>query len=290
MALQKPTLDNVDYEELVKEAKSLIPVYAPKWTNHNPSDPGITLIELFAWLCEMIIFRTNQVSENNYIKFLNLLGIQLQDDEDLRSGIKRGVSQLSERTRAVTKEDYEILSYQGLMGQSGILEKYKDITARTICLVNKNLENIGADEEEQLGHISIILIINTENQKDFLMDFDDIKKYVKNYLSQRKLITTHLHVVGAEFIDVKISLQVSAKEKVLEKTIRDVIGKYLDPITGGEHGSGWPQGRKLYKSDLFYILERVPGIDHVISIDLDVPEIKTYQLIRIKELVIEVEV
>lgn len=290
MSLPRPILDNVIYEELVKEAMSLIPVYAPEWTNHNPSDPGITLIELFAWLCEMIIYRTDQVTEKNYIRFLNLLGIKLEDGEDISSGIRRGVSQLSERTRAVTKKDYEVLAYQGLMEKPGLLEKYPDIEARTICVVNRNLENIKNEELEEFGHISIILIINTENQKDFLVDVEEIKNYVKEYMSKRKLLTTQIHVVSVEFIDVNISLQVAAKEKTIEKTVRSSIEKYLDPIKGGEGGNGWNQGRKLYKSDLFYILERIPGVDHVIRIDLDVPYIKPYQLIKIKELDVEVEV
>jgi hypothetical protein len=289
MSLPKPILDNVVYEELVKEAKSLIPIYAPEWTNHNPSDPGITLIELFAWLCEMIIYRIDQVPEKNYLRFLKLLGIQLNEGEEISSGIRRGVNQLSERTRAVTMEDFEVLAYKGLMEKPGILEKYPDIAARTICLVNRNLENAGAETLEQFGHISIILVIKTENQKDFLRDAGDIKQYVKQYLSSRKLLTTHIHVVDPEYREVKISIQVAAKEKTLENTVREVVEKYLDPITGGENGSGWPQGRKLYNSDLFYLMERIQGIDHVIRVDLDVPDFKPYQLIKIKELVIEVE-
>ena len=55
--------------------RALIPRYAPQWTDHNPSDLGITLIELFAWLAEGVIYRLNRVPEKNYVAFLNLLGI-----------------------------------------------------------------------------------------------------------------------------------------------------------------------------------------------------------------------
>lgn len=289
MSLPKPILDNVVFEELVKEAKSLLPVYAPEWTNHNPSDPGITLIELFAWLCEMIVYRIDQVPDKNYLRFLNLLGIQLKEGEELSSGIRRGVGQLSERTRAVTSEDFEVLAYKGLMEKPGILEKYPDLAARIICLVNRNLEDTGAETSEQFGHISVILVINTQNQKDFLRDASDIKQYVKDYLSKRKLLTTHIHVVDPEYKEAKVSIQVAAKDKALERIVKEVIEKYLDPITGGENGSGWPHGRNLYSSDLFYLMERIPGIDHVIRVELDVPDLKPYQLIKLKELIIEVE-
>jgi hypothetical protein len=73
MPLQLPNLDDRRYADLVEEARSLIPTHAPEWTNHNPSDPGITLIELFAYLTEMLIYRLNRVTDENKKKFLKLL-------------------------------------------------------------------------------------------------------------------------------------------------------------------------------------------------------------------------
>jgi predicted phage baseplate assembly protein len=70
-----PNLDDRSWQDLVDEMRALIPKYAPQWTDHNPSDIGITLIELFAWLGEGIIYRLNQTPEKNYLAFLNLLGI-----------------------------------------------------------------------------------------------------------------------------------------------------------------------------------------------------------------------
>ncbi len=70
-----PNLDDRTFDDLVTEAKSLIPRFCPEWTDHNTSDLGITLIELFAWIAEGVIYRLNQVPEKNYIAFLNLLGI-----------------------------------------------------------------------------------------------------------------------------------------------------------------------------------------------------------------------
>ena len=71
-----PNLDDRTWQDLVNEMREqLIPRYAPQWTDHNPSDLGITLIELFAWLVEGTIYRLNRVPEKNYIAFLNLLGI-----------------------------------------------------------------------------------------------------------------------------------------------------------------------------------------------------------------------
>lgn len=76
MTLPKENLDNKTFSDLLKEAISRIPVYAPEWTDHNIHDPGITFIELFAWLTEMQIYRLNRINEKSYRKFLKLMGIQ----------------------------------------------------------------------------------------------------------------------------------------------------------------------------------------------------------------------
>ena len=78
MPLQNPTLDDRRYQQLLDEALARIPVHTPEWTNFNKSDPGVTLIEVFAFLTENLLYRSNQVPERNRRKFLQLLGIGLQ--------------------------------------------------------------------------------------------------------------------------------------------------------------------------------------------------------------------
>lgn len=76
MPLPTPDLDDRTFQDIVDEAKRLIPQYCPEWTNHNVSDPGVALIELFAWMSEMVLYRVNQVPERLYTHFLNLVGIE----------------------------------------------------------------------------------------------------------------------------------------------------------------------------------------------------------------------
>lgn len=76
MSLPQPNLDDKTFEELVEESKKLIPTYASDWTDFNAHDPGITFIELFAWLTEMQMYRMNQITDKNKLKFLKLLGIK----------------------------------------------------------------------------------------------------------------------------------------------------------------------------------------------------------------------
>jgi len=63
MLIPLPELDDRRWSDLVEESRALIPVLAPEWTDHNASDPGITVIELYAWLAEMDVFRANRVTD-----------------------------------------------------------------------------------------------------------------------------------------------------------------------------------------------------------------------------------
>jgi len=74
MPLPKPVLDNRNFDQLVAEGRALIPRLAPTWTDHNASDPGITLVELFAWLTEMDLFRLDRISDEQLRGFLRLVG------------------------------------------------------------------------------------------------------------------------------------------------------------------------------------------------------------------------
>jgi Baseplate J-like protein len=77
MPLPLPSLDRRTFGELVAEGRSLIPRRAPQWTDHNVHDPGVTLLELFAWLVEMDIYRLDRVSVAAQRAFLRLLDIEV---------------------------------------------------------------------------------------------------------------------------------------------------------------------------------------------------------------------
>src|SRR5215218_3337879 len=77
MPLTVPTLDSRTYQQLLDEALRRIPVHNPEWTNFNEADPGVTLIELFAFLTESLAYRARQIPERNRRKFLSLLGVPL---------------------------------------------------------------------------------------------------------------------------------------------------------------------------------------------------------------------
>lgn len=77
LAANFPVIDNRRFADIVDEAKARIPRYTPEWTDFNPGDPGFALVELFAWMSEMLIYRMNQTPKLHYLKFLELVGIEL---------------------------------------------------------------------------------------------------------------------------------------------------------------------------------------------------------------------
>lgn len=74
--LPTPSLDDARWSDLVEESRALLPFHAPAWTDHNASDPGITFVELLAWIAEMQIFQLDQVPARHRCAFLDLVGVQ----------------------------------------------------------------------------------------------------------------------------------------------------------------------------------------------------------------------
>ena len=77
MALPAPNLDDRRFQGLVDDAKRLVQSRCPEWTDHNVSDPGVTLIETFAFMTDQLLYRLNRVPDRNYVKFLELIGVRL---------------------------------------------------------------------------------------------------------------------------------------------------------------------------------------------------------------------
>ncbi|MEV5971711.1 putative baseplate assembly protein [Streptomyces sp. NPDC051921] len=77
MTLPSPNLDDRRFQGLVDEAKRLVQRRCPEWTDHNVSDPGVTLIEAFATMVDQLVYRVNRVPEKSYLTFLDLIGVRL---------------------------------------------------------------------------------------------------------------------------------------------------------------------------------------------------------------------
>ncbi len=77
MPMQSPNLDDRTFTDLVEAAKLQIRQRCPEWNDLSPGDPGIVLLEAFAFLTETMIYRLNRIPEKAYIEFLKLIGVRL---------------------------------------------------------------------------------------------------------------------------------------------------------------------------------------------------------------------
>lgn len=75
MATPDLNLDDRRFEDLVADIRRRIPGYTPEWTDLNDSDPGIALVQVFAWLAETILWRINRVPQKSLHRFLQLVGV-----------------------------------------------------------------------------------------------------------------------------------------------------------------------------------------------------------------------
>lgn len=78
MPISPPALDDRSFDDLVEELLTRIPAHTPEWTNPRPGDPGRTLVELFAWLTDTLLYRANLIPERQRLAFLRLLGEQMR--------------------------------------------------------------------------------------------------------------------------------------------------------------------------------------------------------------------
>lgn len=109
MPIQPPVLDDRSFNDLVDEIVARIPAHTPEWTNPREGDPGRTIIELFAWLTDTILYRANIIPEKQRRTFLRLLGMQMRSAIPAR-GLINVFHDDDERTTSATIEPYAMVA------------------------------------------------------------------------------------------------------------------------------------------------------------------------------------
>lgn len=260
MTIPKLDLDNRTFDDLMEELRGLIPREAPEWTNHNLSDPGITVLELFCWMAEGILFRTNRIPEASRRRFLELLGSDAAGSLD--DAVAATVRTLHVPWRAVTAADFETL----------VIRSFPQV-ARACCLPDRALDQSGPDEE-RIGHVSIIVVpFKTEatgfNPSTAILD------ELFRFLDGRRLLTCRHHVVGPAFTDVALSATVvcttATKPATVHERIIAALAGFFAPVAATPDGkgvTGWEFGRPVHESEVCALIEGVAGVDYLESLSL----------------------
>jgi hypothetical protein len=274
MTLPLENLDNKTFNDLVKEAVARIPIYAPEWTDHNRSDPGITLIELFAWLAEMHIYRLNKINDGNYISFLKLCGIE-GDPKILEAQIAAAKKGLKGINRAVTSADYEHLAMEveGVARARAIPlfhPKMKGDVPNTVSVIILPKPKPIVPKPLVLPKpITFPIHINLARPSTIWTKDLDLLKKVYNNLNAKRPLAIELFVLLPEFIDISITATVVKRQEYLDENVTNAVAAalntFLDPMRGGSDGKGWPFGRPVYISEIYEVIDNVEGVDYVKS-------------------------
>jgi predicted phage baseplate assembly protein len=146
MPLPTVALDDRRFQDIVDQAKALIPQYCPEWTDHNVSDPGVALIELFAWMTDMLLYRVNQTPDKMYVTFLDLIGAKLEPPRAARAPVTFYLSapQPSEVTIA---EGTEVATVRTESASAVTFTTERDLVVRPPALAGAFTRDIDRSDE-----------------------------------------------------------------------------------------------------------------------------------------------
>ena len=274
MPVKVPTLDDRTYADLVREGVQLIPRYAPEWTNHNPSDPGITFLELFAYVAEVYLYRVDRIPEASRASMLRLL-LGRRDVGASGAALDHELRQAVVETRvpftAVSAADFEHLALEATRGVvDGVT------IARVHCFARRNLAAPRAEDRrrDRPGHVSLVFVPDSGAMTD--EQERSVRTRIAEYLEPRRLLTCRVHVVAPRYVNAGIRIRVvplaGHAAAAVEQNVRDSLTQFFDPRRGGLDRRGWPLGRSVYVSDLYRLLNTTEGVARVVAVEFDVIE------------------
>ena len=147
MTLDAPDLDSRDFDQLINEARQRIARWTPEWTDHNASDPGIALFELFTWLTETLLHEFNRIPDLNYVKFLDLLGLRQTPARAARAELTFTAD--STAPKPVVVPELTQAAAEGAGGATVVFE-----TDREITLVPYALDSLMVDDGAALQPVT----------------------------------------------------------------------------------------------------------------------------------------
>ena len=176
--------------------------------------------------------------------------------EALEEAAARAVDSVEQPMRAVTLADYEALALSTPGVRLARVAARANLDPSVPCL-------------QATGVVTVIVLPFLPLRKPF--PSAGTRRAVMRFLSRRRLIGTRVVVVGPKYLEIAVRAKVRALAGVDPVSLRERIVAALDrffhPLTGGPDGEGWPFGRDVYRSEVLQVLDEVPGVDHVLSLE-----------------------
>ena len=262
------------YEDLVAQGIALLPGHAPEWTNHNASDPGITLIELLAYFADALLYRLGRVGTAEHVEFLRLLrGNAAVDDavervpgrgaSAVRDAIRATVDEMAQLDCAVTLDDHERLALQALASHAAGAGTQVRCLART-DLTRAALAGAAgraADVAADAAHVTVVVLPRAGTSRDIEAS---LLRTVREALSARRLLTSHVHVVAPVplYLGVRLATTVDARadREALAAAIADSFDGWTPRAETGAAGAA-------YTLALTEIADRAAAVDGIQGVD-----------------------
>lgn len=316
MTLPIPLLDDLEWSELVSEARDRLPSGAPDWTDHNIHDPGITILELFGWLTEQTSFRLDQIDAAHREQFASLLGRQLVDFGSmdlLMNDAARALQahdslvKLAERHDALSLDEvpFELIAPTEVPDRAATL---LDLERVAFATPETDLRRVRAWAEIDLaqpcaravGTVSIVVLPNTSDRRP--SPTSDELAAVRGQVGVRKTLGTRVRVHAPSYTEVAVHVSIDVadgadSERVIQR-VEGAVREFLDPLRGGPLGRGWPFGRDVYRTEFMALVGAVDGVELARTVRLalagSVPEacsnlcVPAVDLVALEELTVEV--
>ncbi|NLT57998.1 MAG: hypothetical protein GXX99_03450 [Clostridiales bacterium] len=253
MPIQIPTLDDRNYDQLYKETASVIARYFPDYADIGPADPAMALDELFCYLFDMAAYQLNRITPDTRHNFASLLGIAPVYGRPPEESLQLALSKLSRTDRAITPGDIAAIVRQS--SAACCSEPVERVFVRPGRPVRVYVLQKGAFKAVTARHR------------------EDLRR-IYACLRGCSPIGTRFLVEHTPCLQVDVSAEVVKRRDstingdTLSKAIQTKIATFLSPLEGGDAGTGWEHGRAVTRGDLYGLIEGVPGVDHVKSLQI----------------------
>jgi hypothetical protein len=258
MPIPRPRLDDRSYAELREEALRVATTGTSGWTDLNPSDPGVTILEVLAWIAESLVYRCDQVTPEDVLTFLRLLNgpswpFQLDRGASpdaqvaaLREEVRHTRLMLNTEDRAVTPADYVRLA------------RHVPSVVEAVCVPRRHVE--AGPDVDRPGHVTVVVVPARGADRARVIES------VAASLASRRLIGTHVHVTTPVPVPVAVALLARSRRDVrkggLRAALMEAICARLD-----DH----PPGEPVHVSAVRAELEAEAGVEVVSALELRSP-------------------
>lgn len=251
-------MNELDFDALFALARAQLPAVCPEWTDHNPSDPGIALLELAAAFIEMQLFQAGRPTDEARLAYLRLLDgptRALAPDEALDGALDRAVRRLREPYRAITAGDYAALIRDVWPTDPAALSLGTAArVARVLVLPGRDLAG-PAPTADAPGHLSVAVVgAGGSSPAPALL------AGLAAFLDPRRLLTVHVHVVAPSLrklgVTAAIYLADGAGAAAVLAAAQAELAALFDPAT-------YPFGQTVYVSEVVARLDGVDGVEFV---------------------------